>query len=697
MPKNIFQTPYDLVSPDGKIQSICDKRENSLVCRIVIENISPNFKGFSIDESLTVFQLRSTLTQLGICGYGKDYVYDKKFFRVECLLSLMAENPLGKQVIRHLETGSYVGKLFAKDDRRLVRKVDYLQRLLGKTDEEQDPLLILGEEYKSEKITEENGRTIAYIPVIEGFFQYDEHIAGFIPTLTLGLKNPKANFRQFLSLHQKKQEQQSPLLLVKTQNIYIQTLFGSIVKEKLPKEYQKICSDIISPGKETHAIFSVYVQNPQPISHAPLEFYTLEPYREYFTFSDKDLLQKSLTNPENMFQAFSTCPPSRCAAYIIKNDQLQNLKLQDWMLSSPVSEDPLVIPPKTRIEKQTLKNHIEADSIYPILQAMQHGDITSEGVILCKYFPSPLLKRFFLNHRVTRCLQGVYFEIPSQKHGDFFSHDDRSMLLDLARSEVDVFWIDSSSKLLLKYVLRGDKNSGMFVPISKEQDFINAVFFGVYGSRLTTTCHRQEIFLLFQGLLDMKQELQHMKCNPQVPFALSTGGGPGYMAMGNSIASELGMLSCGHVVDFTKPHEQSDTPLEEMNPYVQAKMTYRLEQLIIRQSEFRLDYPIFLEGGFGTDLEYALEILQTQVGNRDLGPILLFGSPDYWEKKITSCFQINRIKETIRGSEWVSNTLFCVQNHQQALSVYYKHFTNRLHIGKNEPPLDRGFHIYENI
>jgi predicted Rossmann-fold nucleotide-binding protein len=126
-------------------------------------------------------------------------------------------------------------------------------------------------------------------------------------------------------------------------------------------------------------------------------------------------------------------------------------------------------------------------------------------------------------------------------------------------------------------------------------------------------------------------------------------------------------------------------------------MTYRLEQVIIRQSEFGLDFPIFFEGGIGTDFEYALEVLRTQVGSKKPAPILLFGEESYWRGKITSNYHINLERGTIRGSEWISNCFYCVQDHKQALSVYYKFFTGSLPIGCNSKGSTDGFMLVSKI
>jgi hypothetical protein len=165
------------------------------------------------------------------------------------------------------------------------------------------------------------------------------------------------------------------------------------------------------------------------------------------------------------------------------------------------------------------------------------------------------------------------------------------------------------------------------------------------------------------------------------------------MEVGNRVAKQLGILSCANIVDFSPAgklvHEQ------HQNPFIEAKMTYRLDRLVERQGEFNLDLPIFLMGGIGTDFEYALEEVRRKVGISIANPILLFGSPEYWGAKITSRFQKNLNTGTITGSEWVSNCFYCIQNASQGLRVYQEFIQGTLPIGPQHPIYREGFVIVE--
>ena len=153
------------------------------------------------------------------------------------------------------------------------------------------------------------------------------------------------------------------------------------------------------------------------------------------------------------------------------------------------------------------------------------------------------------------------------------------------------------------------------------------------------------------------------------------------MEVGNRVAKELNILSCANIVDF----RQKDTSVineQKQNPYVQAKMTYRLDKLVERQAEFNLNFPIFLTGGIGTDFEFCLEEVRMKVGSTIPAPIMLFGPYEYWQQKITSRFACNMQAGTIKGSEWLSNCFYCIQTAEQGLKIYKEFFNKTLPIGK---------------
>jgi hypothetical protein len=91
------------------------------------------------------------------------------------------------------------------------------------------------------------------------------------------------------------------------------------------------------------------------------------------------------------------------------------------------------------------------------------------------------------------------------------------------------------------------------------------------------------------------------------------------------------------------------------------------------------------------DFEYTLEEVRRKTGAISPNPILLFGDPEYWHRKVTSRFQLNKETGTIKGSEWVSNCFYCIQTAEQGLAIYRKFFENKLPIGKGGPIYPEGF------
>ena len=91
------------------------------------------------------------------------------------------------------------------------------------------------------------------------------------------------------------------------------------------------------------------------------------------------------------------------------------------------------------------------------------------------------------------------------------------------------------------------------------------------------------------------------------------------------------------------------------------------------------------------DFELILEEVRRKVGASLPTPVILMGNPDYWKEKITSRFQCNLKKGTIKGSEWISNCFYSVQTAKGALKVYHSFFEGTLPIGKDGPIYKDGF------
>lgn len=703
MESYITASHYDLITPDGWIHSLRRKNDEVLEAIVRIQDISPHFVGFSIDSKSIFFNLKSTLAQLGVNAVTLEYELCKKNRTAEVKIELTSLSDTASAMLKLLMEGSFIGKLFAADERRRVRDPDYLFRMFGRADRKGRPLLSLGG-YKEQGdliVEKFQNRTVAFLTLRNGLIEYEPSIFGLLPTIAKALKKPEFKTRELLQFHQKWIEgghrilEKDTILLVKTVPLHIRTVFARVAEEFLPKGYHHTSASVLQPDTMASGdIYELFGSSNQLIDDIPLEFYTLEPHREHVFFADRDQLQASLEDPETVFKAFETAPEPKddlAAVFVVKGDQLLNLKPKDWVLRSPHKHEfPGMVQPNRQVN--LVEKYIENQPSYPFLKAIEDGLITSQGILLTRYFPTPLLKRLILSDRVQMCLKQIYFQTPSHDHDQYFSHEDRSLMLDLAKFSVDIFWADKVSGKLLRFVLKPDKDTGMFVPTSLIETFRKATVFGVYGSNLLEGSFEGELRNLLTGILQMRKEVSHPLLAGETSIALLTGGGPGAMEVGNRVAKSLGILSCANIVDF-RAKSGAVVNEQKQNLHIDAKMTYHLDRLVERQAEFYLDFPIFLMGGIGMDFEYTLEEVRRKVGAAPLTPIMLFGSPDYWRQKITSRFQCNLKTGTIKGSEWVSNCFYCIQKAEQGLAVYQKFFNGELAIGKMGPIYEDGFYV----
>ena len=694
-------TELDLVTPDGKITHIERIDEKTSLVTVLIENIHPNFVGYEIEPQLVFFNIKSILAQIGVDGIGELYELDKVARRANVIVRLNAIGPIAREMLSHINVGAYIGKLFAADLRRRVRDADYLTRMFGRSDRKGRPLLSLGGMQGSDSmiLDKVDGRCVAYLALKNGRISYEGSIFSFLPTLAKALHHPQFSLRGLLHLHQNWKEgaprnvDEDEILLLRTSPLHIRTVFACVVDDLLSPGFKHTSARILQPDTTASGdVYELFGSSKREITDIPLEFYTLEPYREHVFFSDRDQLQACLEDTSSLFTAFNTAPQpieERTAVFVVKGHQMQTLTPDDWIVRPPVFHD---LPGITHGTRQALliSRFIENQPAYPYLKAIEDGEITSQGVLLTRYFPSPIMKRMLLSERVSTCLKGIYFQYPSFNHGQFFSYEDRAMMNDLYKFAIPVYWVDEITGKILQYVQKPQRETGMFVPLNQTEVFIKATTFGVYGSNLLSGGFEDLLSDVLKGVMNMRSSCLHPLLKPDTPLVLITGGGPGAMETGNRIAKDLKILSGARISDF-RSSSQTVVNEQRQNPYIEAKMTYRHYELVERQAEFNLDFPIFVMGGIGTDFEYCLEEVRRKVGCVNPTPILLFGSLDYWKDKITSRFQVNLKNGTIKGSEWVSSCFYCVQTADEALDVYTRYFKGELVIGKDSPANPLGF------
>lgn len=380
-----------------------------------------------------------------------------------------------------------------------------------------------------------------------------------------------------------------------------------------------------------------------------------------------------------------------CAAFVIENDLLNILKSPRWLSTDNSLAKSSTLSAAGCYTKEA-KNALSLHPIYTCLKAIPYAQTNQKGYLLTRFFPHKIAKPILLQESVVKFVKAICFNYPSCEPKGSFSSSDRAMMEDLKLSGIRIYWQDPVSQNLLEYMGQNEQSSGIFMPANRSRQIKEFTTVGVYGSNLQSRNIKSILYELLRGLIQMQSLCNHSLLNLQREIRLVTGGGPGVMAIANEVAKNLGLLSCAHIVDFINPQHRVVNE-QTQNNFIDAKITYPLKELIHRQGNFQLDLPIFFAGGIGTDFEYSIEEVGRKTGALAITPVLLIGETSYWKRKITHRFRLNMETGSISGSEWVSNCFFCVQNAEQALSVYNDFFHHKLQIGLEGPIFSDGFRV----
>ena len=223
---------YDLVTPDGTITNLTPLTEKTAEATVFIENISPAFVGFQLDPAHLVFNIKSTLAQVGLDGIGLSIELDKRNHCAQVKVLLNAIGKVAHEMLKYVKVGAIIGKLFAADERRRVRNPDYLARMFGRSDRWGKPLLSFGGHGSNDLILDKvDGRTVAYLSLQNGRIHYDDSIYGFLPTLGKALI-ADLPMREIVRLHQEwkpyvpRNIEEDEIFLVRTLPLHIRTVFG---------------------------------------------------------------------------------------------------------------------------------------------------------------------------------------------------------------------------------------------------------------------------------------------------------------------------------------------------------------------------------------------------------------------------------------------------------------------------------------
>ena len=347
MESYLYPGHYDLVTPDGKITKIRHLNATEAEVSVYIEGILPIFVGFEIDKAEVLFNFKSALAQLGLDSFTQEIHLDKKAGVAEVTLLIKAIGPVAAQMLKLMPVGGYIGKLFAADKRRRVRDPEYLLRMFGRSGRDGTPLLSLGGMHGSDSLFLEkvDGRTVAYLSLLNGIIEYDESIYGLLPTIAKALCSGMA-MRDLVRLHQvdapdkPRMVKEDEILLVHTQPLHIATVYGMVVNDLLPQGFKHTSANVLQPDTAASGdIYELFGNSMQRNRRHPARvLHTRTASRACLFLPTATSSSGCLEKPEALFKAFATAPQpqdQRASVFIVKGDQMLNLQPRDWIVRDP--------------------------------------------------------------------------------------------------------------------------------------------------------------------------------------------------------------------------------------------------------------------------------------------------------------------------------------------------------------------------
>ncbi|WP_194844278.1 hypothetical protein [Candidatus Clavichlamydia salmonicola] len=686
---HLSQKDHSMITEDGLIIHISKETSLQIDTQVFFNYISPTFLGHTLPKNLLSFNLKSVLAQLGIEAICNEITFNKEELSAIAEVSFIAFGMPGIAILKQLGLGSLVGKLFCADDRRLIRSIDELMAMQAINSYLGLPLV----DWKNSKklfpyVSIKDDRAIAYPDLLAGTWVYDNYKTLPMDIIGQSLKEG-ISYRPFLKLHQnrktylKRKITPGEMLLVKTLPFHISCTFVRVAHDQLPIGFNHTSADLLLP-ESTYSgeIYELYGESKEEITHIPLEFFKVEYKKSFTTVKNSYPFLLDKLSFETVHAIFQSAPKNISAALFISAHTLLPPQAEYWSTASSISSHSLNI--------DSIENQLTTDPCYHILKKIEVALFQEEGSLFLTYLPSPLIKSLLISFAIRKHLKRLFFKFSDNKM-HYLSKEEKILLNDLHNFGIIVTEVNLEKKSLRDY-LPHEYGRALFVPTEKKEALKKAIFFGIYGSHLPTTINKQdeiELFKFFKELPIIQNNSSHPLFNKNHSIAIITGEGDGAMNVGQRIAKKYNFLSCSNQVNF----EENLAPSTENRRYITAdsSMSYLLEEYLDSEKNLYANFPIFLKGGIGSDLELAMEENLVALKIKPCIPILLFGPPSFWIEKMAPRFQSNLKNKTNTNSLWIYNLFFSVQTAEAALSIYSDFLTHKFLLGPTIPPALNSF------